>query len=169
MRLWSLHPSLLDRAALVAGWREGLLAQKVLQGNTKGYRNHPQLDRFRAGDERTGGERAERENTDGVSAALIAGWLWPLAQEASKRGYRFNQALIVATPAAPGSLTVTQGQLAFELEHLRAKVAKRSPEWLHHLKTPKEHPLFSLTPGPVEPWERAAETSGPEHTNGTSS
>ena len=30
MRLWSLHPSLLDRRALVADWREGLLAQKVL-------------------------------------------------------------------------------------------------------------------------------------------
>lgn len=48
MPLWSLHPSLLDRAALIAGWREGLLAQAVLLGRTKGYRNHPQLDRFRA-------------------------------------------------------------------------------------------------------------------------
>jgi hypothetical protein len=36
MRLWSLHPSILDRMALVAVWREGLLAQKVLQGLTKG-------------------------------------------------------------------------------------------------------------------------------------
>ncbi len=47
MRLWSLHPSLLDRAALVAGWREALLAQKVLRGETTGYRHHPQLERFR--------------------------------------------------------------------------------------------------------------------------
>ena len=30
MRLWSLHPSLLDRQALVACWREALLAQAVL-------------------------------------------------------------------------------------------------------------------------------------------
>ncbi|HIW66645.1 MAG TPA: pyrimidine dimer DNA glycosylase/endonuclease V, partial [Candidatus Dietzia merdigallinarum] len=37
MRLWSIHPDLLDRAALVAGWREGLLAQKVLRGLTTGY------------------------------------------------------------------------------------------------------------------------------------
>lgn len=43
MRLWSLHPSLLDRAALIAGWREALLAQKVLRGQTTGYRHHPQL------------------------------------------------------------------------------------------------------------------------------
>ncbi|WP_373854358.1 pyrimidine dimer DNA glycosylase/endonuclease V, partial [Arcanobacterium haemolyticum] len=27
MRLWTIHPSQLDRAALIAGWREGLLAQ----------------------------------------------------------------------------------------------------------------------------------------------
>nr|WP_253280607.1 pyrimidine dimer DNA glycosylase/endonuclease V [Arcanobacterium phocae] len=50
MRLWSIRPSQLDRAALIAGWREGLLAQKVLAGLTKGYRHHPQLERFRAQD-----------------------------------------------------------------------------------------------------------------------
>src|SRR5690348_10372813 len=47
MRLWSLHPKLLDSAGLVALWRETLLAQKVLQGKTKGYKFHPQLDRFK--------------------------------------------------------------------------------------------------------------------------
>ena len=46
MRLWSVHPAQLDRAALVAGWREGLLAQKVLRGLTKGYTQHPQLVRL---------------------------------------------------------------------------------------------------------------------------
>lgn len=53
MRLWSLHPSLLDRAALVAGWREALLAQKVLRGETTGYRHHPQLERFRGTDRKS--------------------------------------------------------------------------------------------------------------------
>ena len=47
MRLWTLHPKYLDRQGLVAVWREGLLAQAVLHSNTKGYKNHPQLDRFR--------------------------------------------------------------------------------------------------------------------------
>ena len=42
MRLWSLHPSLLDAKGLVALWREGLPAQKVLQGKTTGYRSHLQ-------------------------------------------------------------------------------------------------------------------------------
>lgn len=47
MRLWSIRPHLLDRAALVTGWREELLAQKVLRGLTTGYRHHPKLERFR--------------------------------------------------------------------------------------------------------------------------
>ena len=48
MRLWSIHPKYLDAKGLVALWREGLLAQKVLKGETQGYINHPQLDRFKS-------------------------------------------------------------------------------------------------------------------------
>lgn len=47
MRLWSLHPRYLDAKGLVALWREALLAQAVLRAETRGYRNHPQLQRFR--------------------------------------------------------------------------------------------------------------------------
>jgi len=46
MRLWSLHPRYLDPKGLVALWREGLLAQAVAAGRTRGYRHHPQLARF---------------------------------------------------------------------------------------------------------------------------
>ena len=48
MRLWSVHPRHLDPQGLVALWREGLLARKVLHGQTRGYRHHPQLKRFQA-------------------------------------------------------------------------------------------------------------------------
>jgi hypothetical protein len=47
MRIWSLHPQYLDAKGLVALWRETLLAKHVLQGKTKGYKNHPQLIRFK--------------------------------------------------------------------------------------------------------------------------
>src|SRR5215471_14017903 len=60
MRLGSLHPSLPDRAARVALWREGLLAQKVLLGKTKGHRFHPQLARFRTTMMRVEGSRMGR-------------------------------------------------------------------------------------------------------------
>ncbi|MGA2330816.1 MAG: pyrimidine dimer DNA glycosylase/endonuclease V [Syntrophales bacterium] len=48
MRLWSLHPGYVDARGLVALWREGMLARKVLQHQTKGYKNHLQLHRFSA-------------------------------------------------------------------------------------------------------------------------
>lgn len=37
MRLWSIHPKYLDAKGLVALWREALLAQKVLKGETTGW------------------------------------------------------------------------------------------------------------------------------------
>jgi len=40
MRLWSIHPKYLDLIGLVALWREGLLAKKVLEGKTKRHKNH---------------------------------------------------------------------------------------------------------------------------------
>ncbi|MEL4357601.1 MULTISPECIES: pyrimidine dimer DNA glycosylase/endonuclease V [unclassified Luteococcus] len=139
MRLWSLHPHLLDRAALVAGWREGLLAQKVLAGRTVGYRNHPQLDRFRA---------------TADPHAAIAAWLAGLHDEATSRGYRFDRTKLEALPCPPGSLTVTRGQLSAELGHLRAKVAVRQPTWLDVLDRAPAHPLFRVVDGEIEPWER---------------
>jgi len=50
MRIWSLHPKYLDAKGLVALWRETLLAKNVLEGKTTGYRNHPQLERFKRTD-----------------------------------------------------------------------------------------------------------------------
>src|ERR1700753_2316699 len=101
MRLWSLHPSLLDRAGLVALWREALLAQKVLAGATKGYRHHPQLDRFR---------QSEDPN------CAVATYLWCVADEAKERGYRFDVSKI-AMPRGIFTIPVTKGQLAYELTH----------------------------------------------------
>jgi hypothetical protein len=47
MRIWSLHPKYLDAKGLVALWRESLLAKQALESKTKGYKNHPQLNRFK--------------------------------------------------------------------------------------------------------------------------
>jgi hypothetical protein len=75
IRLWSLHLSLLDARGLVALWREALLAQKVLQGKTAGYRSHPQLRRFR--------EAAE-------PVAAVSAYLWAVHDEATRRGFAFD-------------------------------------------------------------------------------
>lgn len=144
MRLWSLDPSILDRAALIACWREGLLAQKVLAGETRGYTNHPQLRRFRA---------------HAAPMEAIGAYLGGLRTEATARGYRFDPTRI-RVPAAIADVApipVTTGQLAHELEHLRAKVAARAPEWAPRLPpadaVPSAHALLSIVPGPIEDWE----------------
>lgn len=141
MRLWSLHPRHLDRAGLVAAWREGLLAQAVLAGNTTGYRHHPQLLRFRESDE---------------PLDTVGEYLRGLHTDAVRRGYRFDHHKILSSDREQPPLTVTQGQIDFEWEHLGAKLTRRSPgeaeKWRE--STPEAHPLFVVVPGDIERWER---------------
>ena len=140
MRLWTLHPQYLDAKGLVAAWREGLLAQKVLAGTTKGYRHHPQLVRFQA--------HAE-------PAAAIATFLAALAEEAVQRGYHFDATKIPALRTAD-AITERRGQLLYEWEHLRAKLRLRSPETYRRVrgvKSPEPHPLFRIVPGEIRAWE----------------
>lgn len=144
MRLWSLHPRHLDRMGLVAAWREALLAQAVLAGQTRGYQRHPQLIRFREADE---------------PLDLVGGFLLGLHDEAVARGYRFDRTKIHRGEISGHFVTrptVTQGQLDYEWLHLGEKLARRSPgdaeRW--KLAVPTPHPLFTVKPGGVEYWER---------------
>ncbi len=141
MRIWSVHPRFLDRQGLVACWRETLLAQAVLAGRTRGYTRHPQLVRFRMGDDPLG---------------LVGAYLTGIADEATARGYRFDRTRILEGGAPVPRLDVTVGQLAYEWAHLGAKLAGRSPDdavrWRE--ATPEAHPIFTVSPGPVADWER---------------
>lgn len=141
MRIWSLHPQHLDAKGLTALWRETLLAQRVLQGRTRGYTQHPQLLRFKACVD---------------PQAAIATYLAGVHAEAQARGYSFNAELIAAPPSHE-RLAVSDGQLAYEWQHLLAKLAKRAPA-LHAqqatLAGPQPHPMFYVQPGPIAEWER---------------
>ena len=143
MRLWTLHPRYLDAQGLVALWREGLLAQKVLQGLTKGYKHHPQLVRF-------------RESPD--AQAAIAAYLSAVLTEAASRGYAFDGRKIAATRVAI-TIEETQGQLLYEWRHLQEKLLRRDAKRheIHRaVEAPAAHPLFWIVPGDVRPWERVA-------------
>ena len=119
-------------------WREGLLAQKVLAGNTKGYRNHPQLNRF-------------KQQADPLQA--IAGYLAEVQREAARRGYRFDAGKI-APHGQVARIAVNDGQLAYELAHLREKLRLR--DRIAHDRLPaavEAHPSFEVVAGGVEDWE----------------
>ena len=141
MRLWTVHPKYLDVRGLVALWREALLAQAVLRGRTRGYKRHPQLDRFR-------GHPAPR--------TAINAFLAEIHRESTRRGYAFD-ASKVGPVRVECRIDATTGQLEHEWEHLLRKLRARSrPDYERHRKiaTPRTHPMFRLVAGPVAPWER---------------
>jgi Pyrimidine dimer DNA glycosylase len=141
MRIWSLHPCYLDAKGLTAVWREALLAQKVLRGETRGYRLHPQLERFKS-------------QIDPLGA--IGTYLLPVWQEAANRGYSFNREKIDREYPVP-LIPVTLGQLHHEWKHLLGKLERRDPgryQEMVRLHVPEVHPLFRLVPGEIEEWER---------------
>ena len=140
MRLWSIHPKYLDAKGLVALWREGLLAQDVLLGKTKGYKNHPQLIRFK--------------NTDNQISA-IASYLRAVAQEADRRNYHFDHTKIIDL-VFKDKIPVTSGQVQYEFTHLLNKLKNRDRALYEKFKNIAEverHPLFYVVAGDVEDWE----------------
>lgn len=145
MRLWRIHPKYLDRIGLVALWRESLLARKVLSGETKGYKSHPQLETF----------REHRSPMNLIDAYLLAVW-----EEGDRRGFRFDRSKLPENVEGAGlsaQPTVTTGQLTFELAHLLAKLASRDKAKfgeLNGIAFPLPNPVFTVVDGPIEPWER---------------
>jgi hypothetical protein len=140
MRIWSLHPQYLDAKGLVALWRETLLAKHVLLGKTKGYTNHPQLNRFK---------EAQRP----VDA--IDQYLTEVYNEAVHRGYNFDKSKINLS-VRKQTISVTTGQVYYERAHLEKKLKLRDPVKLKEIKTLKElspHPIFKIIKGEIEEWE----------------
>lgn len=141
MRLWTIHPQYLDTKGLLAAWREGLLAQKVLLGQTRGYTRHPQLRRFQ---------------TTTSPTETICSYLAEIANEADRRGYKFNRAKI-SVRARRNKLIETRGQLLFEWSHLKRKLRARSPRSYRaccKIEIPRAHPMFRIVAGPLQEWEK---------------
>lgn len=140
MRIWSLHPEYLDTKGLVTVWRETLLAQKVLKGETIGYKNHPQLKRF-------------KEQADPVGA--VAAYLRTIHHEAINRRYKFDDSKI-SSRDFNGYIYCTSGQLLYEWGHLKRKLKLRNARKYRELlgtKEPKANPVFKIIDGAVEDWE----------------
>jgi hypothetical protein len=140
MRIWSLHPKYLDAKGLVALWRETLLAKKVLKGETVGYKNHPQLLRFKK---------------SGNPINAINQYLSVVYLEATTRNYNFNKDKI-DWDFEIVQLTVNKGQIDYEFEHLMKKLFVRDKEKYFKLlkeKTIEPHPLFAIIEGEIENWE----------------
>lgn len=140
MRIWSIHPKYLDTKGLVALWRETLLAKHVLEGKTKGYRNHPQLNRFKRAD----------KPVDSINQYLAT-----VYNEALARNYKFDKEKIDWN-FEPSVMCVTTGQIKYEIAHLLNKLKIRDKdkfERLTNLEQIDQHPIFKIIKGDIEDWE----------------
>ncbi|MEI6090947.1 MAG: pyrimidine dimer DNA glycosylase/endonuclease V [bacterium] len=141
MRLWSIHPKYLDPKGLVALWRESLLAKKVLEGKTKGYTKHPQLERF-------------KNCIDPLGA--INKYLSEVYSEAVKRQYNFDQKKIDWSYNRDLLITVSSEQIKYEFQHLVNKLETRDRERIVNFLSETEitaNPLFIIVKGEIESWE----------------
>lgn len=140
MRLWSIHPKYLDKIGLIALWRESLLAQAVLNGKTKGYKNHPQLLRFK--------------NSD-TPIISISAYLYYIYYESKERKYSFNNSKILK-PYESIKIPCTSKQLEYEFLHLKNKLINRNIEAfksIHLINIPEPNPIFKIIEGEIENWE----------------
>ena len=140
MRIWSVHPKYLDAKGIVALWRETLLAKNVLVGNTKGYKNHPQLSRF----------KSVEKPIEAINQYLAEIW-----DEATRRGYNFDRNKI-DFDFQKIKIDVTTGQMDYEFSHLLKKLEHRDIERYSQLKDFKaieSCEIFSVKEGEIEKWE----------------
>ena len=140
MRIWSIHPKYLDTKGIVALWRETLLAKNVLEGNTKGYKNHPQLIRFKATD----------NPVEAINQYLAEIW-----EEATRRGYNFDRNKI-DFDFKKIKIEVTIGQMDYEFYHLLKKLELRDRarfDQYKNLNSVDSAQIFKEIEGEIEKWE----------------
>ena len=143
MRLWSIHPCYLDTKGLTALWRESLLARKVLKNETRRYKHHPQLTRF-------------RENYNPIDS--INFYLSKIHHEAQSRNYKYDS-LKLESFSKTDQIPVTRGQIIYEFSHLLNKLKIRDRARFEVLSLLKYseiecHPIFQIIDGEIEDFEK---------------
>ncbi len=141
VRLWSIHPCYLDPPGLGGLWREALLAQRVIEGRTVAYRNHPQARRV-------------LEQADPWGA--IHDYLLGVWAEGQRRGYRYARSRI-SEHTGSNPMEVPSGQIEYELALLRFKLEGRNRGFLSCLPSFEQaspHPSIKVVEGGIASWER---------------
>jgi hypothetical protein len=141
MRIWSIHPSYLDWKGLGAQWREALLAQQILLGSTRGWKNHPQLNRF-------------KEHSEPIKA--IGFYLLHIYKESKKRNYNYDFSKIIKPVSSIRKIPINSGQIEYEFKILMNRLNKRSYNKFldnRNINPVLPHPLFYIRNGPPEDWE----------------
>ena len=115
----------------------------MLTGLTKGYKNHPQLDRFYA-----------HENALEAVNAYLAG----VYKEACARGYKFDAAKVGEFDERNlAKIAVSRGQIEYEFAFLQEKLKSRDIKAYERnlsVKNIEIASIFREVDGGIEPWEK---------------
>jgi hypothetical protein len=109
---------------------------------TKGYKNHPQLDRFKEAKYPIG---------------CINKYLSIIFEESLKRNYSFDKNKLRNNNTKNQKINVTEGQLKYEFELLKSKLQVRDIKKLNeilHTKKIESNPIFNIISGDAASWER---------------
>ncbi len=131
MRVWIIHPKYLDCKGLVALWRETLLARKVLKGKTKGWRNHPQLNKF----------KTHKNPVVAINTYLLYVW-----KESEKRCYKFNKRKIEKS-FTKKKIKIPKKEVISDFEDLKNKLKKRDTKRYREIVKVKKievNPIFII-------------------------
>jgi len=143
MRLWSIHPELLDRMGLLGLWREALHAQRILIAGPPyklSYGTHPQMERFK---------------THSEPLSAIGCYLMEIYWEGTHRGYKFDRSLIHRRERHLYPMTISRGQVNHEIRLLLGKLAKRDKQ--KYLEVSKTLEYLSGGNGDLPGWSRGVE------------
>lgn len=110
MSLWTVHPKYLDKQGLISLWREGLLAQKVLNGELDVKLSNPIWRQFR-----------QAENP--LKAIGSSPSLW--RRKGARGGYKFSHEKIIYPNFEDYEIPVRPQDLIFEMKHLRGRLKLR--------------------------------------------
>ena len=116
------------------------LSELFGMGKTRGYRNHPQLQRFKSQDE---------------PLKTIDTYLYQVYLESQRRGYNFKREKI-GNEFIDYQIPVSSGQMEYEFQHLRKKLKLRNISMyrkLQELDKLTPNPIFRVVDGDVEDWE----------------
>jgi hypothetical protein len=116
-------------------------------GKTKGWKNHPQLIRFK---------------NHNAPIHAIGFYLFIIYNEGCKRGYSYNKSKMFKIVEKVSMINISKEQLAYEFEILKNRVRGRDhTKFLELLEFgkkesyPKPHPLFHVIDGKVALWEKS--------------
>ena len=132
MSLCTIHPKYLDKQGLISLWREGLLAQKVLNGEVNIQLNSPLWEKL-------------KKSQNPLRA--IGAYLSFVAAEGARRGYKFSHEKILYPNFESYEIKVKPQDLIFEMTHLRNKLKMRDQHKWDEISKVSEvspHPFIRL-------------------------